>query len=156
MPTSETLQTLNRVLAILERSFPQYLRWARPYIPAGRENFMHTIETIASGQNLLAGRVAQRVSEADGLPDHGEFPIEYTDTHDLDIDYLIAEAIDCTKQDIAELTQCVDALRLAPTAQSLASEALGLTKGHLEQLEKLPVDPAASTVVTAQPARDND
>jgi hypothetical protein len=117
---------------------------------------MQTVETIASGQDLLAERVAQQVSEAGGLPDHGDFPIEYTDTHDLDIDYLVAEAIDCLKQDISELTQCVDALRLAPSAQSLASEALGLAKGHLEQLEKLPIDPAASTVVTAPPARDND
>jgi hypothetical protein len=156
MPSIDTIDTLNRVLAILERSFPQYLRWARPYIPAGRENFMQTNETIATGQDLLAERVAQQVFEAGGLADHGEFPIEFTDTHDLDIDFLIAEAIDCLKQDITELTQCVDALRLAPAAQSLASEALGLTKGHLELLQKLPVDPAASTVVTAQPARDNN
>jgi hypothetical protein len=156
MPSSETIDTLNRVLAILERSFPQYLRWARPYIPTGRENFMQTIDAIVTGQDLLAERVSQQVFEAGGLPDRGEFPIEFTDTHDLDIDFVIAEAIDCLKQDIAELSQCVDALRLAPSAQSLASEALGLTKGHLEQLEKLPVDPAASTVATAPPALNNN
>jgi hypothetical protein len=156
MPSSDTIDTLNRVLAILQRSFPQYMRWARPFIPPGRENIMQSIEIIAAGQDLLAERVSQQVFEAGGLPDRGDFPIEFTDTHDLDIDFLVAEAIDCLKQDIAELEQCVDALRLAPTAQSLASEALGLTKGHLELLEKLPLDPAASTLLGPEPAIGNN
>src|SRR3954447_4508143 len=49
MSSLDTIDTLNRVLEILERSFPQYLRWARPYIPAGRQNVMQTIETIVAG-----------------------------------------------------------------------------------------------------------
>jgi hypothetical protein len=156
MPSTDTIDTLNRVLEILERSFPQYLRWARPYIPAGRENVMKTVETIVAGQDALAERVSQQVFESGGLPDHGDFPIEFTDTHDLGIDFLVDEAIDCIKQDIAELQSSVDALRLAPAAQSLASEALGLTKGHLELLERLPLDPTASTLRGPQPATDNN
>ena len=156
MSSLDTIDTLNRVLEILERSFPQYLRWARPYIPAGRTNIMETIETIVAGQDTLAERVSQHVFESGGLPDHGDFPIEFTDTHDLDIDFLIAEAIDCLKQDISELDGCVDTLRLSPAAQSLASEALGMTKGHFELLEKLKLDASASTLPGPQPAFDND
>jgi hypothetical protein len=156
MSSPDTIDTLNRVLEILERSFPQYLRWARPYIPPTRTNIMPVIEAIVAGQDALAERVSQQVFDSGGLPDHGDFPIEFTDTHDLDIDFLVEEAIDCTKQDIAELEGCVDALRLAPAAQSLASEALGLTKGHLEQLEKLPLDSSASTLRGPIPAADNN
>ena len=156
MASTDTIDTLNRVLEILERSFPQYMRWARPYIPAGRENVMQRIDAIVAGQDLLAERVAQQVFESGGLPDHGDFPIEFTDTHDLDIDYLIDEAIDCLKQDVADLEGCVEALRLSPAAQSLASEALGLTKGHLEMLEKLPIDKNASTLRGPLPAANNN
>ncbi len=156
MSSPETIDTLNRVLEILGRSFPQYLRWARPYIPAGRENVMQTIETIVAGQDELAERVSLQVFESGGLPDHGEFPIEFTDTHDLSIDFLVDEAIDCMKQDIIELQGCVDALRLSPAAQSLASEALGLTRGHLELLEKLPLDPADSSILVTKPAFNNN
>ena len=156
MSSLDTIETLNRVLEILGRSFPQYLLWARPYIPAGRENVMQTIETIVAGQEALAERVNRQIFESGGLPDQGDFPIEFTDTHDLGIDFLVQEAIDCTKQDIADLTTCVDALRLAPAAQSLAAEALGLTKGNLEQLEKLPVTPGSDTKITATPAFAND
>jgi hypothetical protein len=156
MPSDDTINVLNRVLEILERSFPQYLLYARPYVPAGQEHVMQTIERIVAGQNNLAERVSHHIFESGGLPDHGDFPIEFTDTHDLSIEFLVDEAIDCLKQDIAELDECVDALRLSPAAQSLASEALGLTKGHLELLEQLDVNPAASTLLGPQPAMDNN
>jgi hypothetical protein len=156
MSSLDTIDTLNRVLEILERSFPQYLRWARPYIPAGRANIMPTIETIVAGQDTLAERVSQHVFESGGLADHGDFPIEFTDTHDLDIDFLITEATDCLKQDISDLEDCVDTLRLSPAAQSLASEALGMTKGHLELLEKLKLDASAPTLPGPQPAANNN
>jgi hypothetical protein len=157
MPSAETTDVLNRVLAILQRSFPQYMRYARPYIPAGREEVMRTVEEIVAGQDALAERVSQTVFESDGLPDPGEFPIEFTDTHDLAIDFLIQEAIDCQKQDIAELEQCVEALRLAPAAQSLAAEALGMAKGHLESLEELKGKAGQSTILRdGGPASAND
>jgi hypothetical protein len=137
MSSSETIQVLNRVLTILERSFTQYMRYARPYIPPGRESVIETLEEIVKGQDALAERVTQTIHEAGGLADNGKFPIEYTDSHDLSIDFLIAEAIDAQKRDIADLAQCVEALRLAPAAQSLASEALGMAKGNLELLQEL-------------------
>ena len=156
MPTPDTINVLNRVLEILEHSFPQYLRYARPYVPPGRENIMQTIEQIVAGQDALAERVSQHIFESSGLPDHGDFPIEYTDTHDLSIDFLLQEAIDCVKQDVADLEECVEAVRLAPAAQSLASEALGMTKGHLELLQKQASRGTASTKVGATPMFAND
>ena len=156
MTSADTIDTLNRVLETLERSFPQYLRWSRPYIPAGREGVMRTIESIAAGQGALAERVADYVSESGGLPDHGQFSTAFTDTHDLGIDFLVEEATDCLKMDRGDLEQCVEALRLEPAAQALASEALGMTKGHLELLEKLHVAPGSDTKFMATPAFAND
>jgi hypothetical protein len=157
MPSTDTIDVLNRVLSILERSFPQYMCYARPYIPTGRENVMQTIRDIVAGENALAERVSQLVFESGGNHDRGDFPIDFTDTHDLDIDFLVAEAIDCMQGDVAELEKCVDALRLAPAAQSLASEVLGMTLGHLELLEALPIDPGASTIIRGnQPAYDKN
>jgi hypothetical protein len=54
------------------------------------------------------------------------------------------------------LEECVEQLRLAPAAQSLAAEALGTAKGHLESLEELPVDSRATTRFGATPAFAND
>jgi hypothetical protein len=158
MPSTDTIDVLNRVLSILERSFPQYMGYARPHVPPGRENVMQTIQDIVAGQNALAERVTQMIFESGGRHDRGDFPIDFTDAHDLDIDFLVAEAIDCLRGDVIELQRCVDALRLSPAAQSLASESLGMTRGHLELLEALPIDPGASTVIRGggQPALDNN
>ena len=136
MPSHDTVDILTRVLVVLVRSFPQYLRYARPYIPPGRETVMEAIHEIVAGQESLAERISDYIFESGGLADHGKFPIEFTDTHDLQIDFLILEAIGYQREDIANLEQCVEALRLAPAAQSLAAEALGMAKGHLESLEE--------------------
>lgn len=157
MASPDTIDVLNRVQVTLRSSFPQYLQYARPYIPPGRENVMETIAEIVAGQNALASRVSDHIFDSGALPDKGKFPIEFTDTHDLEIDFLIEEAIGYQKQDIADLAQCVDELRLAPAAQALAAEALGMAKGHLESLEELHVDPTASTVIRqGKPAFDNN
>jgi hypothetical protein len=139
MPSSDTTEILNRVLVLVTRSFPQYLRYARPYVPLGRENVLGTIHEIVNAQDRLAERIGRYIFESGGLPDPGRFPIELTDTHDLAIDFLIREAIGYQRKDIANLQQCVDALRFAPAAQSLAAEALGMAKGHLQSLEELAV-----------------
>lgn len=151
MPSPDTINALNHVLAILERSFPQYLRYARPYIPPGREHIMQTIDQIVAGADALAERITQQIYDSAGLPDHGEFPIEYTDTHDLAIDYLVLEAIDGLKQDVADLEECASQLRLAPAAQSLASESVGMVKGHLELLQKCAAGPIESSKLGATP-----
>ena len=157
MPSNDTIDTLNRVLVSLTRSFPQYLRYARPFIPPGCQNGMDTILEIGAGPEKLAVRIAHSIFEWGGLPDAGKFPIEFTDTHDLAIDFLIQQAIECQKQDIAQLDQCVETLRMAPAAQSLAAEALGMAKGHLESLDELKGKAGHSTIVRdGAPAFAND
>jgi hypothetical protein len=155
-PALDTIDVLNRVLVLIVRSFPQYLRFARPYIPRGRENIMETIHEIVSGQEVLAERISDYIFESGRLPDHGKFAIEFTDTHDLEIDFLILEAIGYQNQDIENLQECVELLRLAPAAQSLAGEALGMAKGHVESLQELTAQSRTTTKLGGAKAFAND
>jgi hypothetical protein len=156
MPSSDTIEILNRVLVLVMRSFPQYLRYAKPYIPPGRENVLDTISDIVSSQDRLADRIGRYITDSGTLPDPGRFPIEFTDTHDLAVDFLIREAIGYQRADIANLQQCVEALRLAPAAESLAAEALGMAKGHLESLQELATPADGSTKFGGARAFAND
>lgn len=144
MSSPETIDVLNRVLTILQRSFPQYLRYARPYLPAGNERAVETLHEIAVGQDALAERINEQIIQSESLPDTGAFPIEFTDTHDLGIEYLVREAIGYQKQDIADLQTCAESLELAPAAKTLVEEALGTAKGHLELLEELAIAGSAT------------
>ena len=138
MPPSDTVHILNRVLAVLCKSFPQYIMYSRPYIPRTRQQVLDTFEEIASDQTMLAERISQLVFDAGGLAQLGDFPMEFTDTHDLNINHLLREAIRYQREEVATLQVCRDALTLAPTARALVEEAVGMAKGHLESLEELP------------------
>lgn len=137
MPASDIVHILNRVLAVLSKSFPQYILFSRPYIPRSRQQVLDTFEEIAADQTMLAERISQCVFDAGGLAQMGAFPMEFTDTHDLSVDHLLREAIRYQHEDIANLQQCRDELTGAATAHALAEEAVGMAKGHLESLEEL-------------------
>ncbi len=142
MSSPDTIEALNRLLAILSTSFPQYLKYAHPYLPPGSDRLLDTVHEIVDGQESMAERVARLVESYDGLPDRGEFPIEYTDSHDLSIDFLVRKAIDYQRIDIAEIERLAEALRHNPAAKALADETLGMAKAHLELLAEL-VEPAS-------------
>lgn len=131
------IAALNRLLAIVGRSFPQYLQYSRPYIPPGRDNAVETLESIAADQNVLADRISQLLVDAEAPIRSGEFPMEFTDMHDLEIDYLVSMAIAYQEQDVASVGQLVDQLLGSPAAKALAEETLGMAKGHLDSLREL-------------------
>jgi len=128
---------LNRLLAIVGRSFPQYLRYSRPYVPPGRESLVEAIEALVDDQNGMVERLSQMLSESQTSPRFGQFSMEYTDLHDLDIDYLLGVAVKYQQQDITSIAAIAEQLQLAPAAQSLAEETLGMAKGHLDSLREL-------------------
>jgi len=139
MSQPQTTLLLNRLLGIVCRSFPQYLQYSRPYIPPGHEDATDAFESIVVDQNGLAERVSQMITDGLSLPRPGEFPMEFTDKHDLGIDFLIQLAIGYQQQDIAAIGELIEQLQLAPAAKALAEEALGMAKGHLDSLRDLAV-----------------
>ena len=64
---------------------------------------LEALEQIVAEQDAFAERVFEAIDDLGGLPDTGEFPMEFTDTHDLSIDYMLREAVGYGKQDVAEL-----------------------------------------------------
>ncbi len=137
MMTLDAIRQLNRLLAIHCRSFVQYLRWSRPYVPPGGEDALDTLEAIATDQDALADRISSMIVDAGALPRTGEFPMEFTDLHDLDIDFLIAAAARSQEYDVAAIEQIVADLQSAPAARAMAEEALGMAKGHRDSLREL-------------------
>ena len=133
----ESIHLLNRLLAILCRSFPQYLKWARPYVPSNRREVLDAIDGIVEGQDSITERISRMIVDADALPRTGEFPMEFTDMHDLNIDYLLGAAVEYQRQDIAAISELVDQLRTTPAAKAVAEEALGMARGHLDTLVEI-------------------
>jgi hypothetical protein len=139
---SNAIAILNRLLAIHCRSLPMYLADARPHVAAGEMRAEQTLAQILRDQQALAQRIAGLILDRRGMIDTGGFPMEYTDTHMLDLEFLVKELIRCQRQDIAAIERCVAALAADREARELAEECLGAAKGHLESLEELAKQPA--------------
>jgi hypothetical protein len=137
MMTLDAIRHLNRLLAIHCRSFVQYLRWSRPYVPPGHEDELETLEAIAQDQDAMSERISKMIVDGGALPLTGEFPMEFTDLHDLDLNFLIAAAVRYQDYDLSAVQEVVNGLQGAPAARALAEEALGMSKGHLDSLREL-------------------
>ena len=137
MKKPNPLALLNRLMAILGRSFPQYLQYSRPFITPGRNDVMETMQSIVEDQNVLSDRITAMLYEAEAPIRTGEFPMEFTDMHDLQIDFLVNVAVAYQEQDVQSISEIIEELQSAPAAKSLAEEALGMAKGHLESLKEL-------------------
>ena len=137
MSDVNTIDVLNQLLAIHQCSFIKYLTYARPFTRSGDEPTTAAIEHIVTDQQAISERISALVVEAGGQIRSGEFPMEYTGQHDLAMVFLLRRAAEYQRHDIAAIEACVADLALAPTARSLAEEALGMARGHLESIEEL-------------------
>ena len=127
---------LNRLLHVLCRSLPMYLRDARPWSGPGQQPIQRAIDNLVGDQQMYAQRVAEAIAELDGGPDPGRFPMEFTAIHDLSLDFLLQKVIERQRRDLAAIERCAADLAGAPSLHALAEEILGNARGHLEILEK--------------------
>jgi hypothetical protein len=143
MARIDTNAVLNRLLITLYRSFPMYLAdTAAVWTHAGDDEAKETVGSVASDYRMYSQRLIDLLQERRTAFGLGEYPMAFTDTHDLSLDYLISELIFYQRQDIDGIEQCVSALTSDPQGRSLGEEILGNARGQLESLEELAKAPA--------------
>ncbi|HEX3868976.1 MAG TPA: ferritin-like domain-containing protein [Pirellulales bacterium] len=133
----DTMQLLNRLLVVEHRSLPMYLTDACPWRRAGDEKAAETLENIVADKRQMVARIVEFIQDRGGTIGLGHFPMEFTDTHDLSLDYLVRELVRCQRLDIERIERLVDLLRDDRAACELAQEALGADRAHLEALERV-------------------
>jgi len=137
MTHSDTIDVLNRVLAVLYRSLPVYLQGAKPWTPNDGRRALDALARIAEDQQRYSQRVAAAILQEDGQIAVGQFPLEFTAIHDLALDYLVKRVAQSQRRDIEIIRECVAALADASALRVLAEEILGNAEGHLETLEEI-------------------
>ncbi len=137
MGPSEETRVLRRVLQIVGRSLPMYLAEARPFAADGHRPLQEALANMAKDQRTLADRAAEAIVALGDRPELGRFPMRFTSTHDLAIDFLVRRVIDRQQQDIATLQECSDLAADFPETHALAEEALGNSEGHLDILQEI-------------------
>jgi len=142
MTKPATIRALNDLLALEYRSLPMYVTDAMPWTHPGDAKATATLASIVSDQRASSQRIAQLILDGGGTLDTGEFPMEYTDMHDLSLDFLIKELISFQKWLIGQIEHIVKVVDSDRDARELAQETLGSEKAHLEALHELTAQPA--------------
>lgn len=139
MPTAYVPDILNRVLATLNRSFAMYISYAMPYFSQRDDAARAVFENIVADQKNYVRKLGELVVEYHDRADTGDFPMVYTDCHDLSLDYLIREMTRLHQVDLRVIEQAERELTVArdPAALALVQEILGNARGHLENLKQL-------------------
>lgn len=131
------IDLLNELLSIEYRSLPMYLTYASPWKHTGDERAAEVLSHIVADQQQMASRLAEEILARGGAPDVGDFPMVFTDMHDLSLDYLLKDLASWQQRDVARVEQIVSRLERDRAARELAQEVLGAERAHLEALQEL-------------------
>ncbi len=142
MNATDTNAILNRLLILHNRSLPVYLSYAIPWMERSNDLARETLDLIVDGHRSMVEHIGKMILDAGGSVATGEFPLRYASYHDLSFEFLRKQMIEYEEQMIATISRYVEQLRLAPTAQAVALEAMGEAKAHLQSLRELAEHPA--------------
>ena len=142
MNATDTNATLNRLLILHNRSLPVYLSYAVPWMERSNDSAREALDLIVDGHRSMVDRIGKMILDAGGSVATGEFPLRYASYNDLSFEFLRKQMVEYEERMIASITQYVDQLRMAPTAQAVALEAMGEAKAHLQSLRELAERPA--------------
>lgn len=144
MNQTSSLEILNRLVVLHNRSLPRYLSEARPWTQPRDEAAWETLLQIAADQKAVVDRLGQMILDRGGVVELGEYPLQFTAKHDLSLEFLLRELVADQRRDVAVIEQSVGQLESDAMARAVAQEALGEAKGHLESLEGLARELAAT------------
>ena len=144
MRSKSVVDTLNRMLQVHYHSLPMYVAIACPWIHQGEENAIEAVRDIVDDHRKLSRQIVEAIQQRRGLFDTGEYPIDFTDRHDLSLDFLLGDLIVHLSDDLKVIRECSAALAEDPAAKALADEAAGIAVGHLETLQELSGQKATS------------
>jgi hypothetical protein len=132
-PTS----ALNRLLRILCRSLPMYLRDARPWTATEDDPAQAALDNLAADQQRFARRVAEAILDQGGSPEPGPFPLAFASMNDAALAFLLSRVIERERRDLPAIQRSVADLAEWPVLRGLAEESLGNAQAHLDILERI-------------------
>jgi hypothetical protein len=136
-------QALNRLLVVLSRSMPMYLSHAAPWVSYNGDGTREALESLVAGQKRSIERLTQLLQSRRHTIDPGEFPMTFTDLHDLSLGFLLHRLVEHQRHDVQAIEHCVGQLHDDVEGHDLAQEVLADARAHLQKLESLTTHAAA-------------
>ena len=140
MKNVSAIDMLNLLVRVQNRSLPRYLMDAAPFVAPKHAGGKELLQSIASDQATLVDELADEILARGGIVDRGSFPTEFTDLHDLSLDYLLKRAAVDQQKIVTGIEEAVTSLNGDRGAFELGQRVLGTAKAHLDMLEEYQAD----------------
>ena len=134
---ASTINLLNELLALHSFSLPMYLTNARPWATRQDAKAVDALSRVAADHQRMTDLIGSLILDLGGEIQPGEFPMMYTDMHDLSTDYILNEVYRFQRIEADRIEEIATQLVDQPKPHAIAKEALGAAKGHLQNLGEL-------------------
>jgi hypothetical protein len=132
---------LTRLLHREQCSLANYLLYAPPSVPPGRERAWEEVRRIAEAQLANAVRIGRLLVRRHGYAESGTFPVEFTRDNYVSLDYLVPRLVEHQQSLVADIERALGELGRDEEAQRVVRTVLDSERKHLDAL--LALAPAA-------------
>ena len=140
---ADKIEILNELLALHSTSLAMYLSNAKPWTIGSDPRATQALDEVAADHKRMVDRIGRVILGYDGIVRYGEFPMQFTDLHDLSTEFLISAVQNEQQSTDKRITEIVESLGEFPEALAVAQEAAGASKGHLDNLADLMAESSA-------------
>lgn len=135
MPQTDVISPLNRLLHLMQRSFPAYSVQVRAVAFRGPDEMLEQLRRIVDEQEQLARQIADAILERKAPPDPGQFPIEFTSWNDVALPRVLEHAIELMERTASEAEALAQQHPEAPVFH-FAREVVNLAARHVAQMKE--------------------
>ena len=128
---------LQRIFHRQCRSFGQYLAECWPWTHRVDREAQDLVRSIITDERRWAERLAELITERGGVPQPGNYPTEFTDSHFLALDFMLRRLVEEIGRDIAILQSDHAVVQEDATLRSFLEQMVERKKGQVEALRKL-------------------
>ena len=136
MKKTSKIDLLNALVQMHCRSLPMYLASAAPWTTSEQTVGRALLQSIIADQGEIVDKFADVILQRDGIVERGAFPTEFTDLHDLSLDYLMHEMAEKQATNVKAIERATELLAGDDDALELCQRTLGVAKAHLDSLNE--------------------
>ena len=137
------IELLNELLALHSTSLAMYLSNAKPWAIGSDPRAIQALDDVARDHKRMVDRIGHIILRNNGIVRYGEFPMQFTDLHDLSTEFLVSAVQNEQLSTDRRISEIVESLSGSPEALAVAQEAAGASKGHLDNLAELMAESSA-------------
>jgi hypothetical protein len=134
---AETMQALNKLLAVFQYSLASYLRFAKPWTHSGNSRLLECVRQIGDDHQAYVQEIGKLILNRRGMTNRSGFPTRFMAYNDLALNYLAKRLVEQERELIEEIARSVAGLGDDPEVRTLGNEVLAGEKQHLRTLTEI-------------------